>query len=212
MLHDTIQGLADAFAREVLSAIQALSLEEILSLKGLVVGGAPRASGAPQKAFRPPGRPGRLPRRSPEDVDKQAQHIVDYVKAHGPVRAEAMRAALAIDKREWLRPLQRALELGVKKEGNKRATEYSFGSKSAKPSKPSKPSKPVKSAKTKTKTKKKAPKAKAKTGKKPAKAKAKAKTAAKKRAITTKPSPGMNGQSEPAMAVDEEDEFYEVSP
>jgi hypothetical protein len=55
-----------------------------------------------------------------------ADSIVALVKKHPKgLRAEQIRAELSIDKREWMRPLETALESKkLAKKGEKRATTY----------------------------------------------------------------------------------------
>jgi hypothetical protein len=190
-LREKIASLSADFASGVMAAIRECSLEELI---GDRFGGARAAAPVTDKPRRgrPPGpakKSGRLARRSAEDIDVMADKIVAYVKQAGvPMRAEAVRAALAIDKKEWMKPLQLALDTkGLKKQGNKRATEYTVGAvkggaattKASKPAK-AKPAKKAKAkpAKAKAASKKAAPAKKKAAPKKakPAKAKAKSKS------------------------------------
>ena len=184
-LQEKIAAASAEFAASVMLAIRECSLEDLIGDR--YNGSVPRAATSsvtdkPRRG-RPPGpakaKPGRLARRSEEDIEEMSNKIVAYVKAAGvPLRAETVRAALAIDKREWMKPLQLALDTkGLKKQGNKRATEYTVGAatKSAK----TKPAKAKASKKTKAKaaSKKAAKKA---TPKKATKAKAADKKSKKK--------------------------------
>ena len=197
-LQEKIAAASAEFAASVMLAIRECSLEELIGDrygKPTTLTAAPAANGG-DKPRRGPGRPpgaakaksGRLARRSEEDIVEMAGKIVAYVKQAGvPMRAEAVRAALAIDKREWMKPLQYALDkLGLKKQGNKRATEYTVGAvkagtkaapKGAKPAKKGKAKAAPKKAKAASKKAKAAPKK-----SKPAKAKAKSNGAAKPKA------------------------------
>lgn len=125
-LRSSIQALSAAFAAGVLQAIRNASLEDILSESS----GAKRGPGRPP-GKRGPGRPPgssskRLARRSAKDIAAVTDSIVALVKKHPKgLRAEQIRAELAIDKREWARPLEAALgSKKLTKKGNKRATTY----------------------------------------------------------------------------------------
>jgi hypothetical protein len=127
-LRSTLDSLASSFASEVLHAIRAASLDELLTETS---GGArrgpgrPRAtvSAAPRAAARRP--PGRLARRSPEEIAKTLGLIVAAVKAK-PMRAEQIRQVLKLDKRELPRVLAEGLKTKkLKSKGQKRATTYS---------------------------------------------------------------------------------------
>lgn len=189
-LREKIASLSADFAAGVMAAIRESSLEDLI---GDRFNGSTRAAvSATDKPRRGPGRPpgpskktGRLARRSAEDIDEMADKIVAYVKQAGvPMRAEAVRAALAIDKKEWMKPLQLALDTkGLKKQGNKRATEYTVGGSAKAAPKGAKPAKKGKPAKAKAKAAPKKAKAKpAKAKAKPTKAKAKSNGAAKTKA------------------------------
>jgi hypothetical protein len=151
-LRDKIESLAAEFASGVLAAIAECSIQEITGASvRSSVRAAPHAHEGSPAAKK---KPGRLPRRSAEDIDKLANSIVELVAQKGPMRAEEIRQALGIDKKEWMRPLGVALASKLlKKTGEKRATEYSAGGTSTKTTKKSK-SKPAK-AKKGSKTKKK---------------------------------------------------------
>ncbi len=140
----SIEGLITEFGKNLLNIINAREdrIREILG-EGTA---APDLYSSPVRRGRPPkvawtegvgpepvkaakgrkGKGGRLPRRSQEDIESMANDIVAFVarKPDG-FRAEAIRAALKIDKREWMRPLQAALDSKkLKKSGEKRATVY----------------------------------------------------------------------------------------
>ena len=188
-LREKIASLSADFVSGVMAAIRECSLEDLIGdrFSGARTTAPTTNGGEKPRRGRPPGpakKSGRLARRSAEDIDGMANKIVAYVKQAGvPMRAEAVRAALAIDKKEWMKPLQLALDTkGLKKQGNKRATEYTVGAvKSAAKAKPAK-AKPAKKSKPAKARAKAAPK-KAKPAKaKPAKAKAKSNGAAKPKA------------------------------
>jgi hypothetical protein len=169
-IQKSIEVLASEFANSILETIRHAPLEDkVRELLGEGSVSAPRRG-------RPPSVPSetgavpkktkgeRLPRRSIEDIEHSATAIIAFVRGKkGSVRAEEIRKALDIDKREWMRPLQTALSMGLKKSGEKRATVYSV-SESAKPAKKS--VKKVKSTKLKAKKPKSAKKSASKKTKK----------------------------------------------
>jgi hypothetical protein len=192
-LREQIASLAADFASAVMTAIRSSSLDELVG-----DGSSPShaATDVPARRGRPAGSKnkspsGRLPRRSAEDIDAMADRIVAYVKEHGSMRAEQIRTDLEIDKKEWMKPLQLALDTkGLKKQGNKRATEYSVGgATSAKAAPKAKPAKRVTKkamkAKVKTKHKAKAAPKKAAPKKKAASKKVKAKAASKPNGVSS---------------------------
>jgi hypothetical protein len=139
----TVTELATHFASALLDAIRTASLDELLAEAGTGRGKASAALGglvgkvapaAPRRGpGRPPGsgagarrKPGRLPRRSADDLEGMVQQIVDLLAEHpGGLRAEQLRSALNVDARELPRPLQQALDKKlVTKQGQKRATTY----------------------------------------------------------------------------------------
>lgn len=200
MLRDTISALAEVFVTDVCNAIRNATLEDLVGLRSSYPSaqvaealapakrgpGRPKGSGTSSGAAKPSG--GRLARRSESDISGAAMTIIEFVKEHPGSRSETIRAGLGIEKNEWAKPLAYALEhLGLKKQGNKRATEYSLGGAPGKATKTAEP-KPVKAksvakkatkAKAKAAPKKAAPKAKAASKKPVAKAKAKAASKAK---------------------------------
>lgn len=175
-LRAKIEVLASEFVSGVLAAMRECSLEELAGGSASV---AVRHAKEPDVARAPRAKSsGRLARRSPEDIEKMADDIVALVKKHDDgMRAEEIRKELGIDKREWMRPLQAALDSKrLRKSGEKRATVYTAaGAGTSAPAKKAKPAK-------KKPAKKVAPKAKAKAKKAAPKAKAKKKASAKKAA------------------------------
>jgi Meckel syndrome type 1 protein len=207
-LREKIATLSADFAAGVMAAIRECSLEDLIGDRFGGKSAALVANEDKPRSGRPAGsksKPGRLARRSIEDIEVMADKIVAHVKASGGgMRAEQIRSDLGIDKKEWMRPLQLALDSkGLKKTGNKRATEYTVGGAGkAAPAKPAKKAAPkakakAKPAKAKAAPKKAAPKAKAKSKPKAAsKPKAKAaskKNGAAKKSATKKAAPKANG-------------------
>ena len=82
---------------------------------------APATSVAPRAR-----KPGRLPRRSPEEIAKALDHVVALVKGNKDgLRAEQIRAALKMQSKEMPRVLQEGLaKRKLKAKGKKRATTY----------------------------------------------------------------------------------------
>jgi hypothetical protein len=123
-LQTRLATLASKFADEVLVAIQASSLEEILVDRGGRRGpGRPRAAGAAPARAR---RAGRLKRRSAEDIQKQLANVVAALKATKKgMRAEEIKARLKLDRREIPRVLAEGLKKkAITRKGQKRATTY----------------------------------------------------------------------------------------
>jgi hypothetical protein len=132
-LRGRLDDLATAFVTDLLDVVRRASIEEILgaasneSRRGAPSRAATVASRRPVPSAAPPRRrPGRLPRRSAEDIGKIVQRIVELVKAHpGGLRAEQIREELALDAKELPRPLSEAIDSGrLGKAGQKRATTY----------------------------------------------------------------------------------------
>lgn len=150
-LKSTLESLASQFAMSILNALRSASIEEVMGVTGARASGggtsapaAPvkRGPGRPKKvaaaapAAEPAapakrrGRPGRLPRRSAEDIGGVVDSIFALLQSHPEgLRAEQIRAALDLHKKELPRPLAEGLATGAfTKEGQKRATTYFAGS------------------------------------------------------------------------------------
>ncbi len=138
-LHAHIQQLAATFADSVLAAIRSASLDELL--------GQPRSDGAfrPGAAhgFRKQGgtsvappavskpksaakSPGRLARRSPQEIARVVDQVVALVKKYKDgLRAEQIRAELGLLSKEMPRVLKDGLAAKkLASKGQKRATTY----------------------------------------------------------------------------------------
>jgi hypothetical protein len=130
-LRSTLHDLANSFASSVLDAIRGTSLEELLGEAG---GRARRGPGRPPKSTAgatasttPHARkPGRLARRSAEQIAKALDQVVALVKTKKDgLRAEQIRAALKMQSKEMPRVLQEGLaKKKLKAKGQKRATTY----------------------------------------------------------------------------------------
>jgi hypothetical protein len=150
-----IQELAASFAeqvaREVVGGVQS-ALADVLTtdlaarlfngqaarIMAGRVGVLPEATPqGPGVARAKPGKPGRLPRRTPEQINRQVDQVAKLL-VDKPVglRAEAIRDALGLDTRELPRILKEGIAAGkfAILRGHKRSTTY--GVESAKPVKP----------------------------------------------------------------------------
>ena len=152
VLKNAIEGLAQQLASGILAAVRSASLDEILSDRGSP---AKRGPGRPPKAVtastpattkkrgrgRPPksaspaasptapkkrGKGGRLPRRSPEDIEKVIGSITKALASAGKgLRSEELQKVLKLDKKEITGPIAQALAAKkISKKGEKRATTY----------------------------------------------------------------------------------------
>jgi hypothetical protein len=137
-LRSQLDALAANFATQIVAAIQGASLQELLVSGGSGQGtGGRRAravaggGGQPDPLSVPvpgkkPGKNGRLPRRSAQEIHAALGKIVLLVKTHKQgMRAEEIRAALGMQAKE----MPRILKEGVAKKrlstkGQKRATTY----------------------------------------------------------------------------------------
>jgi hypothetical protein len=134
-LRQTIEEQAVQFAQTIVQAMRSASLDELIAITG---GGnriaSPRTAAPSTTAIASPKRGprirnGRLGRRSAADIARTLDQIVSVLGKHPEgLRAEQIKAALQIDKREMPRPIAEGLSSGVlKKSGNKRATVYTVG-------------------------------------------------------------------------------------
>jgi hypothetical protein len=132
-LRSRLNDLVSVFTSNILEVIRGASVEELLAEAPAGGGRAPRApravarpaaSAAPAPSSR--RRPGRLPRRSADDIAAVVDQIVELVKAHPEgLRAEQIREELSLQAKELPRPLAEAIEAGrLVKSGQKRATTY----------------------------------------------------------------------------------------
>jgi hypothetical protein len=126
-LVDQITFLANGLVEGILDAVRSASLSDVLAedvRHGL--------SDAPHEldgvlVRRLPAQPeGRLPRRSPADLEKVVGLVVGALgKAKEGLRSEQLQAALSLSKKEIAGPLALALsEKKIVKRGQKRATTY----------------------------------------------------------------------------------------
>jgi hypothetical protein len=128
-LRSQLDELAAQFADAVVQAIRGSSLEELLGETG---GAGTRGPGRPRAARvavqdgAHGRRPGRLPRRSVEEIAAELERVVALVKkSKAGLRAEEIRAALKMQPKEMPRVLKEGLAAKVlKSKGQKRATTY----------------------------------------------------------------------------------------
>ncbi len=122
-LRQHLNDLASSFANGVLAAIRTASIEDLLAESG----SGRRLPGARGGAAgRAPRGPGRLPRRSAEDIGQVLDRITGLLKSSPKgLRAEEIRQRLNLLSKELPRPLKEGLSSGrLGKSGNKRATTY----------------------------------------------------------------------------------------
>jgi hypothetical protein len=125
-LRTQLDALAATFATQIMAAVQGASLQELAGSNGrrAVAEGAAarRAVSVPKKS----GKPGRLPRRSAEEISTLLGKIVLLVKTHKQgMRAEEIRSKLGMQSKEMPRILKEGI--ATKKlttKGQKRATTY----------------------------------------------------------------------------------------
>jgi hypothetical protein len=131
-LSDLASSFAQSFADSVLAAIRTASLEDLVMESDGARNGRTRTRGGGTTAGNPGPRSkrttgGRLARRSAEDIAKTLAKVVSAVKAAKGkgMRAEQIKAALKLDRRELPRVLHEGLRTKkLKSKGQKRATVY----------------------------------------------------------------------------------------
>jgi hypothetical protein len=132
-LRSQLDALAATFAKEIIAALQSASLQDLASSGGSIVGNGRRpqvvagGGGHPDPLSVPKkGKPGRLRRRSDEDIQAGLNKIVLLVKTHKEgMRAEEIRAKLGMLQKEMPRILKEGIaKKKLTSKGNKRATTY----------------------------------------------------------------------------------------
>jgi hypothetical protein len=129
-LRSQLTELARSFAESVISTIRGSSLDEVLSEKGRRRAAARAAAGdgEARTTRARPGRqkPGRLARRSPEEIAKAVDLVAKLVRSRPKgLRAEDIRKMLGLDTREMPRILKEGLaKKKLRSKGQKRATTY----------------------------------------------------------------------------------------
>ncbi|AKU94986.1 hypothetical protein AKJ09_01650 [Labilithrix luteola] len=124
-LQNTIESLASSFATKILAALREANLTELADIAGDEVGNGR----AVKVTSVPKGKGGRLQRRSTDDLAEMVERIAGLLaKEVAGLRAEQIREALGVEKKELPRPIQEGLASGrFAKSGQKRATVYTLG-------------------------------------------------------------------------------------
>jgi len=134
-LKSRLSDLAASFADEVIAALQGASLHELI---GNEAGGGSSngrqsrvvnrqsAAAVPTAQAKPARTPGRLPRRSPDEIAKALDRMVSLLKKHKDgLRAEEIRANLGMEPKEMPRILKEGVSTKkLSSKGQKRATTY----------------------------------------------------------------------------------------
>lgn len=133
-LHAQLQALTEQFTAGVLKALRSASLDDVAAIGAT---SASRVTRAPRKAEAAPAadaapaagrrrKPGRLKRRTPEQLEATLGAVVAFVKkAKDGASSEQIQKALDLDRREVPRVLHMGLEAkSLRRKGEKRATRY----------------------------------------------------------------------------------------
>jgi hypothetical protein len=132
-LRSQLDALAANFANQIIAAIQGASLQELVASDGGGWGRSGRSSRVATgpaetlPSVRKAGRkPGRLRRRSAEEIEAALNKIVLFVKTHkNGMRAEEIRSALGMEAKEMPRILKEGIATKkLASKGQKRATTY----------------------------------------------------------------------------------------
>jgi hypothetical protein len=118
-----IEELAVAFASRVVVAARQATIADLLETSRKAPSRTPVELAA---APRPAAPPGRLRRRSLEDIERALRAVVTLLaSSRGGLRAEQIRSQLGLDRREIPRLLKHGLETKrLVAKGEKRATTY----------------------------------------------------------------------------------------
>jgi hypothetical protein len=137
-LRSRLDDLAASFASQVMAALQSTSLQDLIGAKAVeaVTNGRPARATAqltfPEAVSKspsskaPPRKPGRLPRRSADEIQAALGKIVSLLQKHKDgLRAEEIRSNLGMQAKEMPRILKEGLASKVlRSKGQKRATTY----------------------------------------------------------------------------------------
>jgi hypothetical protein len=134
-LRSQLDAIASSFAKEIIAVLQGASLHDLAfsGAGGTVGNGRTRpvggGGGQPALLSAPPtgkGKPGRLRRRSDEEIAAALNKIVLLVKTHkNGMRAEEIRKKLGMESKEMPRILKEGVSTKkLTSKGNKRATTY----------------------------------------------------------------------------------------
>lgn len=136
-LRRAITSLAETFAHQIVAAIRTASFGDIAALSGNAPArrgpGRPPKSAAASSAAPTRGRRGGRRRRTNADLEALGSRIVETVRGSATgMRAEAIRDALGVARKELPRAIAQLLSSGaLKKQGQRRATTYFAGDGSA---------------------------------------------------------------------------------
>jgi hypothetical protein len=126
-LRSALSTLAETFADSVLEALRTSNIEELIGSAGVLPKRGGTTAGNPKaSAARKPAKPGRLPRRSTEDIAAVLGQVVALVKKNKDgLRAEEIRANLGLEAKELPRVLKEGIATRkLRTKGQKRATTY----------------------------------------------------------------------------------------
>jgi hypothetical protein len=130
-LRAQLDAITSSFANEVMAAIRGASLQELVggsATNGRTSRVGPDGRGRPEPDSPPKrtGKPGRLPRRSAEEIAQLLGKIVLLVKAKKEgMRAEEIRSAFGMQPKEMPRILKEGIATKkLTSKGRKRATTY----------------------------------------------------------------------------------------
>lgn len=121
-LNKTLETIAAKFAQDIIQALRGASIDDLTS----VTGGRSIERATLAKRATKGAVGGRLGRRSASDIQRTLGQIVTLLGSSPEgLRAEQIKEALGLDKREMPRPIAEGLNSGVlAKSGQKRATVY----------------------------------------------------------------------------------------
>lgn len=135
-LKSRLSDLAASFADEVIAALQRTSLHELIGSEAgsgsgngrqsRIVSRQATAAVSPSAQAKPARTPGRLPRRSPDEIAKALDRMISLLKKHKDgLRAEEIRANLGMEPKEMPRILKEGVSTKkLSSKGQKRATTY----------------------------------------------------------------------------------------
>jgi hypothetical protein len=136
-LRSRLDDLAASFASQVMAALQSTSLQDLIGSKAVEAVTNGRSPRVAQLAFpeavtkspaskAPSRKPGRLPRRSADEIQASLGKIVSLLQKHKDgLRAEEIRSNLGMQAKEMPRILKEGLASKVlRSKGQKRATTY----------------------------------------------------------------------------------------
>jgi hypothetical protein len=120
-----IEQRIQAFAQELNQLVRQAALEAVQDALGGQRTARPTFTAARPAASAPRGRRGAGGRRSPGQMEQMMASVRDYVAANPGTRMEKLSAAVGASTAELRLPVLKLLEEGaIRKQGEKRATEY----------------------------------------------------------------------------------------